>query len=109
MIHYVEYNIETSRIIRRGKCQDGHVPAPRRSNGIALVRASYKYNAIICDKTDSKKRAVNPKPARKTFTDKPKKPITVIPEKKRLANVTNEQWDDVLKRLSKLEAKKPKD
>jgi len=72
MVHWVEYDIETGRIIRRGRCQDQHVPTPRQSNAVALVRASFKYNAITCDRIDKKKRAVRPNPVRKSFADRPK-------------------------------------
>lgn len=67
MIHYAEFDVETGRIIRRGRCQSQHLPTPRRSNAIAIVRADYNYNAIICDKISKEKIAVNPIPARKSF------------------------------------------
>jgi len=103
MVHYVEFDIKTTRIIRRGKCQPQHIPIPRQSNAIALVRASYEYNAIDCDEISDEKIAVNPIPTRKSFRDRPK-PIIKL-EEKRPANITNKQWQDVLKRLDNLEKK----
>jgi len=102
MAYYAEFDIETGRIIRRGKCQAQRVPTPRRSNAIALIRADPRYNAVICDKINKKKRAVNPKLTRKSFDKYKKKPVKIL-EGKRPAHITNEQWQAVLKRLDKLE------
>lgn len=100
MEHYAEFDIPTGRIVRRGKCQSQHVPTPRRLNAIALIRADYEYNTVICDKINNKKIAINPTLAKKSF-DRPK-PIT-IQKGKQPAFVTNEQWQSVLKRLEALE------
>jgi len=102
MVHYVEFDIKTTRIIRRGKCQPQHIPIPRQSNAIALVRVDYRYNAIVCDEIDDRKIAVNPTFTRKSFDKYKTKPITVSEDKKS-ARITNKQWQDVLKRLEKLE------
>jgi len=102
MEHYVEFDIETCRIVRRGRCQSQHVPRPRRLNAIALIRADCEYNAVICDKINDKKIAVNPKLARKSFDTQKPKPIK-ISKGKRPVNVTNEQWQKVQDRLDALE------
>ena len=100
MAYYAEFNIETGRIVRRGKCQSQHIPTPRRLNAIALIRADLRYNAITYDKIDKDKIAINPILTKKLF-DRPK-PITAQ-EEKRPAHITNEQWQDTLKRLDTLE------
>lgn len=102
MQHYVEFDIKTSRIIRRGKCQSQHIPIPRQLNAIALVRADHNYNAIVCDEINNKKIAVNPTPAKKSFDEHRLKPITVL-EGKRPAHIANEQWQNVQDRLDALE------
>jgi len=104
MNHYVEFNIETGRIVRRGKCQSQHIPTPRRLNAIALIRVNYKYNAIVCDKISDEKIAVNPIPTRKSFGKRKPKPIK-LQEGEKLAHITNDQWQNVLKRLDNLEKK----
>jgi len=102
MEHYVEFDIETCRIVRRGRCQSQHVPRPRRLNAIALIRADCEYNAVICDKINDKKIAINPTLVRKSFDKYKKKPAKIL-EGKRPAHITNEQWQAVLKRLDKLD------
>ena len=102
MEHYAEFDIETDRIIRRGKCQSQHIPVPRRLNAIALIRADYEYNAIVCDKINDEKIAVNPTLARKFFDTHKPKPVMML-EEEQPANITKKQWQDVLKRLKKLE------
>ena len=102
MAYYAEFNIETGRIVRRGKCQARHIPIPRRLNAIALICADHRYNTIICDKINDKKIAVNPTPAKKSFDKYKKKPAKIL-EGKRPAHITNEQWQAVLKRLDKLD------
>jgi len=104
MKHYVEFDIETGRIIRRGECQSQHIPIPRRLNAIALIRADYKYNAIVCDEINDGKIAVNPKLTKKSFDRRRPKPITIL-EGERPAQITNEQWQSVLDRLDKLDTR----
>ena len=105
MEHYAEFDIETSRIIRRGKCQSQHIPTPRRLNAIALVRADFEYNAVVCDGINNEKIAVNPTLTRKSFDRQ--KPIK-IEESKKQAHITNEQWQDVLDRLDELKTRSVK-
>lgn len=99
MEHYAEFDIATGRIVRRGGCQSQHIPIPRQSNAIALVRADPSYNTIICDEISDERIAVNPTLARKHF-DRPK-PIK-LQEGKKQAIITNEQWQDVLNKLDKI-------
>jgi len=108
MSHYAEFKIETGRIIRRGRCQSQHIPTPRRSNAIALVCANYEYNTVVCAKINDKKIAIEPTLVRRASNLCKPKPIKHQEDEKQ-AQVTNGQWQDVLDRLSKLEAeKKPK-
>ena len=101
MEHYAEFDIATGRIVRRGKCQSQHIPTPRRLNAIALVRADYEYNAIICDRISNKKMAVNPTLIRRSFDTQKPKPNKILKEK-RPAHITNEQWQNVQDRLEAL-------
>lgn len=73
MVHYAEFDIETGQIVRRGICQSRHIPTPRRLNAVALVRADYRYNAIVCDEIDDKKTVINPIPTKKSFKKLKKK------------------------------------
>lgn len=107
MEHYAEFNIETSRIVRRGKCQSQHIPIPRKLNAIALIRADHRYNAVTCDEINDEKIAVNPMPAKKSFDEHRPKPIAAL-EGKRSAQITNEQWRAVLDKLKKLETRSAK-
>jgi len=105
MSHFVEFNIETGRIVRRGRYQSQHIPKPRRLNAIALICASYEYNTVVCAKINDKKIAIEPTLVRRASNLCKPKPIKHQEDEKQ-AQITNGQWQDVLNRLSKLEAKK---
>lgn len=102
MKHYVEFNIATGRIVHRGRCQPQHVPVPRRLNAIALIRASYEYNTVVCDGVDNIKIAIKPTLTRRSSNSCKPKPVK-LQEGKKQAHITNEQWQDVLRKIEVLE------
>ncbi len=106
-MNYVVYNI-TGEILRTVQCsikssflqaKDGEFITEGVANDVT--------QKIEFDGLDEKGQPVNPRVVDKTpqeiETDNP--PIPEVPHGRRPAHVTNAQWQDVLKRLDKLETR----
>lgn len=95
MKHFIIYN-ESGKILRTGRCQDKTFELQRSSDdelimeGQANDRTQKIVDKKIIDKTTEELEAEKP---------------PVLPESKRRAHITNEQWQDNLNRLAALEAK----
>jgi len=94
MTNFIVYNIK-GKILRTGFCPEHilHLQAGDGEfvmEGIANDVSQKIVDGKIVDKTPEEIEADNPTPPE-------------IPESKRLANITNGQWQNVLKRLEKLE------
>ena len=100
MKSFIVYNVQ-GKILRTGFCQDKNIYGQAgeaefvmegEADDITQKVINVGIKGKIVDKTPEEIEADNPKPIE-------------IPVEKQLANITNEQWQDVLDRFKKLEAK----
>jgi len=96
MKNYIVYRERDGRIQRTGICSDNVLNQQAKENelvieGIANDRKQKIIDGKIVNKTPQEIEADNPTPA-------------PIPFEKKPANITNEQWQEVLDRISVLES-----
>jgi len=110
MKRYTVYNA-TKEILRTGGCSDGDFfKQARNSEFVVEGIANDITQKVEFDGLDEKGQPINPRVVDKTpeeiEADNPTPPE--ISFEKLPAQITNEQWQDVLKRLDKLETRSTK-
>lgn len=106
MRNFIIHNMEGT-ILRTGLCQDVDFKTQAHANEFVMEgKANAATQKIKFDGLDVDGQPINPRVVDKTpreiEAEKPPEPEP-IPVEKQSANVTNKQWQDVLKRLDKLE------
>ena len=105
MKRFVVYN-NAGKILRTGGCPDNVFFRQTREGEFVMEGvANGITQKVEFDGLDNKGQPINPRIVNKTSAeiqaDNP--PPPVIPFEKRLTHINNEQWQDILDRLDKLE------
>ena len=98
---FIVYNLD-EKILRTGKCAVKDFPLQAK-NGKFVMEGIAKDTTqkIKFDGLDDDGQPINPRVVNKT-PEEIEADSPVVPTGKQLANITNEQWEDVLKRLEAL-------
>ena len=105
MKNFIVYD-KQEKIRRTGCCQDIDFLFQAKKNEFIMEgKANGDSQKVTFDGFDKNGQPVNPRVVDKSpeEIEKDNPSLPEIPEKDRLAHITNEQWQDTLKRLDTLE------